>query len=570
MDNQTEYDLKSLKLPRLAGNGLKLFASLIENPATRWVLLGSLLNNAGITKFRQIDVEEPPTYLPLYPRNPAASDQLNKAEFSFWSQLDKYIPKQKGFAFRSVLDYAQAYQSGITTPEEIAQLVLEAVEASQKSSPAMNIMIAQDHGDLLAQARASGLRIREGQAISILDGVPIAVKDEVDQIPYPTTVGTSILGTSPARSDSTVVARMRSAGAMLIGKANMHEIGIGVTGLNPHFGTVRNPYNIQHHTGGSSSGSAAAVASGLCPIAIGADGGGSIRIPSAFCGLVGLKPTFGRVSEFGAAPLTWSMGHLGPIAASALDAALGYSILAGPDPRDPNTLFQPGVTLDKLTDLDLSDLVLGVYWPWFRHASPDIVGLCEKMLLSIQSLGARVEEVKIPSLEEARVAHVITISTEMTTALDNVYREHQKDFALDTRLNLALARTFSARDYIKAQRVRTRAIASFEKALSTVDVIVTPTTGITAPPVRPDAQPDGESDLSQLTEIMRFILYPNLTGHPAISFPAGYDSQGLPVGFQAIGRPWQEHVLLRLAIAGSQFVERDIPQVYYPLLQAVN
>jgi Asp-tRNA(Asn)/Glu-tRNA(Gln) amidotransferase A subunit family amidase len=154
----------------------------------------------------------------------------------------------------------------------------------------------------------------------------------------------------------------------------------------------------------------------------------------------------------------------------------------------------------------------------------------------------------------------------MTTALDRYYQAHRTDFALETRLNLALARSFTARDYINAQRIRTRLIASLEQAFQDVDVIVTPTTGVTAPTIQPDAQPDGESDLTLLTEIMRFATVANLTGHPAISFPAGYDSQGLPVGFQAIGRAWSENVLLRLAYSTSQFVVRKAPQVYYDLL----
>ena len=153
--------------------------------------------------------------------------------------------------------------------------------------------------------------------------------------------------------------------------------------------------------------------------------------------------------------------------------------------------------------------------------------------------------------------------------MDSAYSDHSKDFGNDVRLNLALARTFTARDYVKAQRIRTRTIATFQGAFDEVDVIVTPTTAVLAPPIRPDAQPDGESDLSLLTEIMRFVLAPNLTGHPAISFPAGYDPAGLPVGIQMIGRPWEEHVLLRLARIASGLVEQRAPEIYYSLLRGM-
>jgi Asp-tRNA(Asn)/Glu-tRNA(Gln) amidotransferase A subunit family amidase len=264
------------------------------------------------------------------------------------------------------------------------------------------------------------------------------------------------------------------------------------------------------------------------------------------------------------------MGHLGPIAATPIDAALGYAVLAGPDPKDPNSLHQPPVIIDRLLDMDLSDLVLGVYSPWLQHATPFIVETCEHMLDTLHGLGAKIREIEIPGLEAARVAHVITITSEMTTALDSEYAAHQKDFGLDTRLNLALARTFNARDYVKAQRIRTQTMAAFQDALQKVDAIVTPTTAILAPPIRPDAQPNGESDLTQLTEIMRFILTANLTGHPAISFPVGYDADGLPVGMQMIGRPWEEHVLLRLAYAASKLIERQAPKVYYSLLPGLQ
>ena len=359
---------------------------------------------------------------------------------------------------------------------------------------------------------------------------------------------------------------MRAAGAMLIGKANMHEIGIGVTGQNPHHGFARNPYNPHHYTGGSSSGPASAVGAGLCPVAIGADGGGSIRIPSSFCGAVGIKPTFARVSEYGAAPLCWSVAHLGPIAANVKDAVLSYAVMAGPDKKDANSPKQPEPVYEGITNMDLRDLKIGVYWPWFRHASPDVVSRCEAMLNHLASLGADVVDVEIPGLEATRISHVITITSEMNNNMDRYWKAHKNDFSLEVKTSLILARSFTARDYVQAQRVRTRTIENFDRALKKVNVVVTPATGITAPKIPLDALPDGDSDLTTLTEIMRFAVAANFTGLPAISFPAGYDSAGLPVGFQAMGRPWEEHVLFRLAYAGELFVKRKKPQVLYNLL----
>jgi len=346
----------------------------------------------------------------------------------------------------------------------------------------------------------------------------------------------------------------------------MHEIGMGVTGLNVLQGTPRNPCAPGHYCGGSSSGSAAAVAAGLCPLATGADGGGSIRIPAAFCGVVGLKPTFGRVSAHGAVPLCWSVGHLGPIAATATDAALGYAVMAGPDARDANSLHQPAPSLEGWEAPALTGLKIGVCAPWFRHAEPEIVAACEAMLRRFENAGAVVREVALPDLEAARLAHAVTIAAEMAHCVDHVHQARRERFNLDVQVTLAVARTFTASDYIRAQQVRARMLGHFAGVFESVDVIATPATGVVAPVIRREAAEIGESDLSTATEIMRFATPANLTGHPAISFPAGYTMAGLPIGMQLIARPWDEVTLLRLALVAEQWMERRRPQLFHPLL----
>ncbi|MEW5868725.1 MAG: amidase [Chloroflexota bacterium] len=556
------YDLKSVKLPYLSGIALHLFVGLLESPLGA-LLRPSLFRSAGITWLRQQDFGEPPTSQPLHFTGALHTQPLSMPASEWPAAPAAPAP---GFHFASVHDYARAYREGRVTPEEVAHQVLEAIQASDAASPSLRAFIAVEQQDVLEQARQSSQRIQAGQPLSVLDGVPVAVKDEVDMRPYPTTVGTAFLGNSPATQDATVVARLRAAGALLIGKTNMHEIGIGVTGLNPIHGTPRNPYAPQHYTGGSSSGSAAAVAAGLCPLALGADGGGSIRIPAAFCGIVGLKPTFGRVSEHGAAPLCWSVAHLGPLAASVSDLTLGYALLAGPDPADPVSLHQPPPSLAGWDNLNLSDLTLGVYWPWFRHATSGVVAACEAMLAAFERLGGRLREVEIPDLEAARVAHTLTIAGEMAQALSSTYAGHHHQHGPDVRINLALARAFTTCDYVQAQRLRTRLLAHFDRAFESVDAILTPATGLPAPAIPAAALQGGESDLTTLVEIMRFATPANLAGLPAISFPAGYNPAGLPIGMQAIGRAWQEPTLLRLALAAEQTVERQKPQIYYPIL----
>ncbi|HJU88592.1 MAG TPA: amidase [Gemmatimonadaceae bacterium] len=550
------YDLRSLRLPRVGGGTLGLVATLLENAVTGAALRAKLLRDAGIDRLHHTRADEVPTYVPIHfvhgdgQRAPLPLD------------MERPLGAPRGFRFPSVADYARAYREGRTTPDDVARRLLDAIAAGEANDPPLRAVIRSDRNDVLSQARASTERWRAGRPLGAFDGVPVATKDEVDQVPYPTSVGTKFLGKHPARSDSTVVARMRAAGALLFGKTNMHEVGAGVTGLNIHHGTPRNPYAPAHHTGGSSSGSATAVAAGLCPVAIGADGGGSIRIPAALCGVFGLKPTFGRVSEYGATPLCWSVAHLGAITGSATDSALAYTVLAGPDPNDPMSLHQPPPRFDDIGREDLRGLVLGVYLPWLRHATAPIVSACEALLTRFRELGAEVRDIVIPELDAARIGHAVTIGSEIAAAM-LPYMAHNGDFSPEIRVNLALGRAFHSGDYVQAQRIRTRAIAHFARALSQVNAIITPATAIPAPRIRSDALARGESDLGMLDELMRFAVPPNFTGHPAMSFPAGYDDAGLPLGVQAIGRPWEEHVLLRLALAAERAVERRKPVLYW-------
>lgn len=553
-----EYDLKSVKLPYLAGGVLKLFASLVEGPL-QGMLTPNLFESAGVTWLRKQHFEETPTYLPIHYVGELQTKDVAVPE----KQWPKTPSKTKGFQFTTIFDFAKAYRAGTTTPEEVAKKVLDAIEASDRSDAPLRAFIAVNREDVMRQARESTERFKKRKPLGIFDGVPVTIKDEMNMTPYPTTVGTSFLGKAPAKEDSEVAARLRKAGAMLVGKANMHEIGINVFGFNPHHGTTRNPYNPGHFTGGSSSGSATAVAAGLVPVAIGADGGGSIRIPAAFCGLVGLKATFGRVSEYGAFPLDWTVAHIGPIAGTATDVALTYALIAGPDPKDEISLHQPLPTLSGWDKVNLKGLKIGIYRDWFNHAEKEVVDACQAMLAQFEKMGCVVKEIVIPNLEANRIAHTVTIVGEMVQGMSETYDEHHKEHGLDVRINLALGRLFSADDYVKAQRIRTRMIRHFENAFKDVDVILTPTTAIAAPQIKSGALPNGDSDLTTTIEIMRFVTAGNMTGLPAISFPVGYTQKGLPIGMQAIGRAWDEVTLLRMALAAEQVVERKEPQVHF-------
>ena len=557
------YDLIPMRAPRLAGSGLRAAVQLMESPAGR-LFAATLLESAGVTRLRKLPAEDPlPSGHPLFrysaPEPPKSAHEARLPERAPW--------KTHGFQFETAADFLAAFREGRSTPEKVARRLIDAFAQTEAEATPMRILVAQDEKDVLAQAAAS-LRRWEEQRPRPLEGVPVAIKDEVDVRGYSTRVGTRFHGETRATEDSAVVERLRAAGAVIAGKANMHEIGLGVTGLNPHYGAARNPYDLDCATGGSSSGSAAAVAAGLCPIALAADGGGSIRIPAALCGVVGLKPTYGRVSEHGAAPICWSVAHLGVIGASVHDVALGHSIISGEDPRDPSSEGHPAVRLDGIFTENLDGLRLGIFRPWFEDADPEVVQANERLVAHFKDLGAEVVEVSIDDLAVLRAAHQVTIISEMAASQAQHIERHRGDYGLDVRMTLSLQRYLGSDDYVHAQRLRPLFFRRFMAALSKADVILTPATACTAPQLPADALSTGESNLPLMDKLMRFVHAGNFAGLPAISFPAGYDSNsGLPIAMQAMGRPWEEHVLLRVAGAAERRVARRGPLVHHRLLK---
>ena len=557
------YDLQPLAAPRSAGVLLRLFVALSEG-ALGGPLSTKFFKDIGLNRLRAAtpDAAMPVEHalLAAARSSDAAPADLPPAE----TLTDETYPAETpppgplNGAEPAHL-YEAAYRSGESTPLQVAERLVAAIDAREAGERPLRAVIARDIADLMAQARASTARWAAGAPLGPLDGVPIGVKDEVWQAGYPTTVGTAFLARGPEAEDATVVARLRAAGALLYGKLNMHELGMGVTGINPHLGAARNPHDRERCTGGSSSGPGAAVAAGLGPIAVGADGGGSIRIPAALCGVVGLKATFGRISEHGAFPLCWSVAHVGPLAATVRDAAIAYQIMAGPDAADPNSSAQPPVTLEDLTPGSLSGLRLGIFRPWFAHAEPGVVAACDEAVAKLEARGAKVVPIEIPELDLLRIAHLVTITTEMVTSMERYRPAHRKALGHDVRLNMALARRMTGRDYVQAQRLRPRILGHFQKALSQCDLIVTPTTGCVAAPIPKKALKTGLSDLALTDAIMRFAPAANLTGLPSISVPCGV-SEDLPVGLQFMGAAWSEALLLRVAAA----VEADTAPIVAP------
>ncbi|MFH1468925.1 MAG: amidase [Pseudomonadota bacterium] len=563
------YDLAPVSAPRTAGFSLRLLVWALEHEPTRSMLVGTLLESAGVAAMREQSAGlasaafVPPLDAPV--RRAAPASELVSISDFLASEVGDLPAGPSGHAFRSARWLVRAFREGALTPLTVAERALAAVRESEARDPALRVFIAQQEEDVLAQARASTERYRAGKPLGPLDGVPIAVKDELDQAGYPTTVGTVIHGRAPAEHDATAVARLRAAGAVLLGKVNMHEIGIGVTGLNPHHGACRNPYAPGHVTGGSSSGSAAAVAAGFCPITVGCDGGGSVRIPAAFCGVVGLKPTFSRISEHGVAPVCSSVAHVGAFGATVRDAALAYALMSGPDEHDGLSQRQPPALLPDFRDRDLSGVRLGLFEDWFADAEPAVVAACRAALDRMVAAGAKIVPIEIPELSMVRTAHLISIVAEMAGTQLQAIRAGVHRYGLDTRINLALAQALTGQDYVHAQRHRSRLGVIWAQIMGKVDLIVTPATGRTAPAYPPDALPLGESNMPLTLVIMRYAQAANLFGLPAISVPAGYDEAGLPIGLQLMGRAWEEALVLRAAAVVEAGVERKKPQAWWDL-----
>ncbi|CAG8596920.1 23893_t:CDS:10, partial [Gigaspora rosea] len=356
-------------------------------------------------------------------------------------QKNKYNPVLENQKFLCARDFTEAYLAKKITPIQVCEKLIDKINhsLSKACDPPLYGMYQYHKDDIMAQAKASTARYNQNKPLGPLDGVPVAIKDEFDVSGYETRGGTLFLNQGkPASKDAFLVKKLKDQGAIIIGKTNMHEIGFGTTTNNPNTHTTRNPYNPNHYCGGSSGGSACVVSSGLCPIAIGCDGGGSIRIPSSFCGIYGLKPTCGRISTTGDYPFGSSVGVAGPMAASVDDLALAYYVMAGKDPEDPKTLFQPSPTLHGIYHTNtLTDLKIGVFSAWNKQViDPKINFALQTFMNEFKLRGVKFIEIDIPELENARIAHLITITSELCSTM-NGYKKNLRLLSPPNKMNVA-------------------------------------------------------------------------------------------------------------------------------------
>ena len=383
-----------------------------------------------------------------------------------------------------------------------------------------------------------------------LRGIPVAIKDLFDTAGIRTTIGSRFFADHFPEQDAFVVEKLKQAGAVLMGKTNTHEIALGITGNNPHYGTARNPWDTTRIPGGSSSGSAIAVATGMALGALGTDTGGSIRIPASLCGVVGFKPTFGRVSLRGVFPLSWNLDHVGPLTKSVKDAALLLQIIAAYDPLDVASVkMLTGDYLSHLKDdLKGRKIALGV-GEFIETSDSEVIQAVQEAAKVFESLGCKVQEVDMSWLREAALANKLMTQSDGAAVHRDRLMEHPEMFGNDIRRRLEDGANTPLSDYILARRTQAEIRKKFEPFFESCDFLLLPTTPIPAPTI------EGHDAVEQAGRLTRFTAPFNLAGLPALSLPCGFTSEGLPIGLQIVSRVWGEFKVLNAGYAFEQATE---------------
>lgn len=433
------------------------------------------------------------------------------------------------------------------SPVEVVHLTLSRIA---QLDPQLNSYITVLADSAREEARRAEKEIAAGQYRGPLHGIPVSIKDLFATRGVRTTCGSKVLADWVPEYDATAVARLRAAGAVLVGKTNMHEFAYGVTNDNPFYGPAHNPWDPLRIPGGSSGGSGAAVAALLCSASLGSDTGGSIRIPSAVCGIVGLKPTYGRVSRFGAIPLAWSIDHVGPMARTVADAAVLLQALAGNDPKDPTSSQHPVPNYSEALTGDVRGVRLGIPQQYFfEHVDPEIRAGVESAIATLERLGARPVPVATPHLENcaAMEAHITLV--EATAYHEHYLATRADDYGRGVRIDLEAGRYLLGTDYVKSQRARSLLQQVFAGVFAQVQVIVAPTLPAFPPVIGELFVQSGDLREHVIDAFLRFNIPFNLTGLPAISVPCGFGSNGLPIGLQIAGKAFDEATVLRVGHA---------------------
>lgn len=443
---------------------------------------------------------------------------------------DETLTHQK---FPSIYEIARKVKNQKVSPVELTELALARIAERDPSLNAFQFVCTELAREAAVKAK---IEIRSGGYRGMLHGIPVAIKDLLAMRGTPTTAGSKIFADRITDYDSAAVEKLKAAGAIIVGKTRLSEFAYSPGSNNAHYGPTHNPHSLQADAGGSSSGSGAAVADGLVFGALGTDTGGSIRIPAAQCGIVGLKPTYGRVSLFGADTLSWSLDHLGPMTRTVRDAAFMLQVLAGYDPRDPRTRDIPISGLEQIDD-GCRSMVIGMLrddGTGNPLADPESLLAWNSGLELLSQAGAEIIEIDVPDFHSLRILNSSIIAMEAATYHTERLSERFDDLGEFFRQRVLAAFAFGPTSYIQASQARAVLRKRVAKIFRSVDLIATPTIPTEAPPL-------GTPAATTLTGPF------NLLGWPTISVPVGYTKQNLPLGLQLAGKPWDEATVLRAA-----------------------
>mgnify|MGYP001170167455 CR=1 FL=1 len=450
---------------------------------------------------------------------------------------------------------AAALRQKQLSPVEVTRALLDRIE---QVNPLLNAFITVMGEEALASAARAEAEIAKGDWRGPLHGVPVGIKDLIYTRNVRTTMGTNIYENYVPDYDATVVAKLKEAGAVIIGKLNTHYFAYGPTGDRSAFGPVKNPHDLKKISGGSSSGSAAALAAGLCYAALGTDTGGSIRIPASCCGIVGMKPTYGLVSKHGVYPLSWSLDHVGPMTRTVKDNALLLNVLAGYDADAPCSVRIDAKDYTEMIGLDVKGTVVGVpenYY--FEGVQPEVNQQVQNALRKLEELGARIRPVALPSLERFVSAQQMVIRCEAYVVHEPLLQEQGDLYEPEVKERLLTGKDEKAYQYIQAKQLRQAAIQEYVTALQSADVLVTPTLPILPPEIGQREIRFLGQDVLVRQVLTRLTSPTNYNGLPSLSVPCGFSVDGLPIGIQFIGKPWDEARLYGVAYALEQALALD-------------
>ena len=462
------------------------------------------------------------------------------------------LPVRESTWAPTIAAIGRAYREGRTTPTEVVTRAL--AEARRLATLGHGPM--QDFNDeaALAEAAEATERIRSQRAIGPLDGVPWVVKEQTFVKGLPTRSGTSFRDASPQPKDATAVARVREGGAIAIGTTVMTEYGMTPSGANPHRAMPHNPHAKGHLAGGSSTGTGVAVATGLVPFGLGADGGGSIRIPSAINGVFGIKPTWGRISRAGDSS-GGSVAHLGPLGSSTSDLAHALEHLSGPDHNDPQTFAAPhreaGSFVAALSR-GVRGMVIGIPDTEWADADASVAKAGREALAALEREGAKLVKIELPTAKYASSIGVITIACEARALLRVDWQDHANEMGHDVQVSFAVLDAFSAMEFLDSQRLRNGLRREMAHAYQEVDLVALPSVVGPAAKVSETDMRTGFLDTKVIDGLCRFAFLGNLTGLPGLSAPVGVDGLGLPLGLQLMSDAWDEAT----AFAASAHLER--------------